>query len=288
MAFWMVLVLVVASRLSWTPAIAQCSQISFRKNPVYALTKRCTRSTATPISRRNSEDLKSCREFAVSKKALAFNFRPKKYSSNNITIDDNCIALECPVELHPQSTSLVKDSRFEYYSAYGGNVAYGHGIKASCLPKVGVFRLADIPSNYSTARKECAAWGGKLAHVASAVRTDLLASLMTGNINAVFVGLSSEGKERLWKNEFDELLDCFDFRGWAQREPHSRRGCVALGKDRTWRVVSCYASLPFLCEILPSASPQESSPSMGCGSHSGTGRMRKRVGQSARNDATHK
>ncbi|XP_046426792.1 uncharacterized protein LOC124182960 [Neodiprion fabricii] len=287
MMLWMVLVLVVASRVSWTPANAQCSQISFRKDPVYALTKRCTRSTATPISRRNLEDLKSCKEFAVSKKALAFNFRPKKYASN-ITISDNCIALECPMELHPQSTSFVKDSRFEYYSAYGGNVAYGHGIKASCLPTLGVFRLADTPSNYSTAREKCAAWGGKLAHVVSAVRTDLLATLMTGNISRAFVGLSSQGKERLWKNEFDELLDCFDFRGWAQREPHSRRGCVALGKDRAWRVVSCYASLPSLCEILPSASPQKLSPSIACGSLSGTGSMRKQVGQSVRNDTAHK
>lgn len=53
-----------------------------------------------------------------------------------------------------------------------------------------------------------------------------------------------------------EPLSCFDYRAWGEGQP-SHRGCVSLvnpsgeSSPPFWKVVPCYVSLPFICEISP-------------------------------------
>lgn len=58
------------------------------------------------------------------------------------------------------------------------------------------------------------------------------------------------------KFDTGESLSCFDYRAWGEGQP-SHRGCVTLvnppakSSPPFWKVVPCYVSLPFICEISP-------------------------------------
>lgn len=54
-----------------------------------------------------------------------------------------------------------------------------------------------------------------------------------------------------------ESLSCFDYRAWGEGQPSHFKGCVALVNSPSersppfWKVMPCYTSLPFICEISP-------------------------------------
>ncbi|XP_077259883.1 C-type lectin mannose-binding isoform isoform X2 [Temnothorax americanus] len=132
-----------------------------------------------------------------------------------------------------------------------------------CIPKAGMFMLSSESLNYTEARSFCQTQNASLAHIISEERTEGLGKFVSHNLTR-FVGLSSENKERIWKNEFGESLSCFDYRAWGEGEPSYSKGCVALTKSPAknslpfWKVIPCRASLPFICELSP-LSPEESS-----------------------------
>lgn len=52
----------------------KCCEISFRESPGYVLVKSNAKSLKTIIARKEVLNVEKCKEFAESKKALAFNF----------------------------------------------------------------------------------------------------------------------------------------------------------------------------------------------------------------------
>lgn len=64
-----------------------------------------------------------------------------------------------------------------------------------------MFLFSSDSFNYTQARSFCQKWNASLAHVVSEERTEGLAKFLLQNVSS-FVGLSSSGKERIWKNEY--------------------------------------------------------------------------------------
>ena len=158
----------------------------------------------------------------------------------------------------------------------------------SCVPGVGLFMFFEDRLNFTDARLSCQKLNGTLAHVVSEERTEGLANFV-GN-TPTYVGLSSQGEKRIWKNEFGikkknifyfkskvsklsnlkltynlfctinffpgESLECFDYRAWGEGEPTNSRGCVVLFRKNVkaipiWRVSPCNLAFPYVCEIPP-------------------------------------
>lgn len=197
-------------------------------------------------------DVNECKEFAASKRALAFNF----VSTGNRTGEggSSCQALQCPEDHN--MTTLVPTANCNYYSMYP---VFSPPANATvqCIPKAGVFLLSSEGLNYTEARSFCQKRNASLAHVISEERTEGLSKFVSQNLPR-YVGLSSgENGERIWKNEFGEPLSCFDYRAWGEGEPSHSKGCVALANPSVkssapfWKVMPCHTSLPFICEISP-------------------------------------
>lgn len=70
----------------------------------------------------------------------------------------------------------------------------------SCVPRVGLFLFFEEPFNFPAAQLVCGKLNATLAHVISEERTEGLMRII-GNV-PTFVGLSSQGEKRSWKNEF--------------------------------------------------------------------------------------
>ncbi|XP_015112774.1 uncharacterized protein LOC107038273 [Diachasma alloeum] len=225
-------------------------------SPKFKLLKRKARSQDHILTRREIPTLEECLAFAVVKKGLAFNFSSmlrRKHSRRDDIDRFNCQVLACPGV--NSLSSLVEDEKFNYYSAYSRKLMLGNET-AVCVPTIGLFVHKETPQNYTNARSACENIGGKLSNVMSAERTAGLSPFLFRG-TPVYVGLSNRGKERYWKNEFGDKLECSGDRRWAQGEPTSR-GCVGLirsnihGNNHTlWKVFPCSRPFPFICEILP-------------------------------------
>ncbi|XP_011161190.1 uncharacterized protein LOC105196783 [Solenopsis invicta] len=235
----------------------RCCLINRHKLPPYNLIKINSCSGQPIISRRMVSSVNKCEEFAASKRALAFNF----ISARNYTDkrENSCQALECPEDYN--MTTLVPETDCTYYSMYP-IVTLPANATMQCLPKAGIFLFSFEHLNYTDARNFCQKRNGSLAHVISEERTEGLGKFVSHNISR-FIGLSSESKERIWKNEFGEPLSCFDYRAWGEGQPSHSKGCAVLANPSAkssppfWQVMPCHTSLPFICEISPL--PDESS-----------------------------
>ncbi|XP_034950002.1 uncharacterized protein [Chelonus insularis] len=236
-----------------------CDEINYQALPKYNLYQKHARSTETIIIQKKLLSLRECKNFAILKKALAFNFNPTPNLSRREHDDYsfNCQVLNCP-EIY-SSTSLIRDQRYHYYSLYSrkllpakNNVNY----IVTCVPKVGLFIFSKVRKNFTEAQQTCKNMHGTLAHIVSEERTQGLAKFIN---SPTFIGLNNRGKEQIWKNEFGEPLSCFRYRAWAKGEPTQSRGCTTLVKEITnkhdsrsfWKVASCSRRLTFVCEILP-------------------------------------
>ncbi|XP_012521472.2 C-type lectin domain family 4 member E [Monomorium pharaonis] len=246
----------------------RCCLISRHELPQYDLIKTKSRSSQPIISRKVVPSLDECKKFAALKRALAFNF----ISARNRTggQENSCQALQCPEDYN--MTTLVPEANCRYYSMYPvlSPPANTTNTTVECVPKAGIFLFSSEGLNYTEARKFCQKRNSSLAHVISEERMEGLGKFVSQNISR-FVGLSSESKERIWRNEFGESLSCFDYRAWGEGEPSHSRGCVALVNPSAkssppfWKVMPCHVSLPFICEISPLF--QESSKRRHYGSH---------------------
>ncbi|KAG7211815.1 hypothetical protein KM043_011046 [Ampulex compressa] len=240
----------------------RCCRISSRELPKYKLIRSHGRSNQQIISRKKVADIKECRKFASAKRALAFNYGSGSdlYEFNNRDGSERhnfeqkvCYALKCP-EIH-NFTTFVRDRDYKYYSMYPSNVTLGTATLA-CVPRTGVFLFMSKSLNFTQARAVCQKANASLAHIISEERTDGLAKYIPRNM-PTFVGLSNRDEERIWKNEFDEPLSCFDYRAWGAKEPSHSKGCAALVQPQVsnsspfWKVVPCDFTLPFICELSP-------------------------------------
>lgn len=87
-----------------------------------------------------------------------------------------------------------------------------------CIPKAGVFIFSFRSLNYTQARSFCRERNASLAHIISEVRTDGLGKFVSPN-SPSFVGLSSNDKERIWKNEYGTRVSI---------EFYSRQACRVI------------------------------------------------------------
>ncbi|KAJ8978766.1 hypothetical protein NQ317_017489 [Molorchus minor] len=193
----------------------------------YYKIRNCHKSTLHITGLTNTLTLKDCKQFARQRNALAFNFSPKRATQfRKRYVRNNCQALGCP-EISNSST-LVMDLAFDYYSAYGN------------------WNRAD------------------LADVLTEVRTNQLSDYINDTIQewykAAFVGLDDTEEEGNFRTVSGITLKCFRYRAWGPGQPisrHRNEDCVILDSDKMWRVVSCSIELPALCEFYPEA-PSES------------------------------
>ncbi|XP_001607627.1 uncharacterized protein LOC100123865 [Nasonia vitripennis] len=227
----------------------------------YNLIKSDAKSSKSVITRRQVGSIGKCKDFAETKRALAFNFE-SAMTTTGLDLDNgsreaaNCVLLDCPETKGLRQ--LVNVTGVDYYSAYP-DAEYKGNESLSCIEKVGLFSLVLDKTNFTNARDNCRKMihfpgrsTGILADPTEESRSRGLASLI-GKL-AVYVGLSNEGDQRLWKNEFGDALSCSDYRAWATGDPSHNRGCVALSQsdpkaDPVWKLVSCATELPYICEI---------------------------------------
>ncbi|OXU21992.1 hypothetical protein TSAR_016563 [Trichomalopsis sarcophagae] len=255
----------------------------------YNLIKSDAKSSKSVITRRQVGSIGKCKDFAETKRALAFNFESAMTttgsdSDNGSRETANCVLLDCPETKGLRQ--LVNVTGVDYYSAYP-DAEYKGNESLSCIEKIGLFSLVLDRTNFTNARDNCRKMihfpgrrTGILADPTEESRTRGLASLV-GKLT-VYVGLSNEGDQRVWKNEFGtseriaintqnnpvihrtntarlcsptgDALSCSDYRAWATGDPSHNRGCVALSRSDTkaepvWKLVSCATELPYVCEI---------------------------------------
>ncbi|XP_070168703.1 uncharacterized protein [Polyergus mexicanus] len=229
-----------------------CCGINYHELPRYDLIKINWRSNQPIVSREVVSNVKKCEEFAASKKALAFNIVSMRNRAGRR--ENMCQALQCPEDRN--MTTLVPATNYRYYSMYLV-FSLPENATIECIPKAGMFIFSSESLNYTQAQSFCRKRNASLAHIISEERTEGLAKFVSQN-HPSFVGLSNNNnKERIWKNEFGESLSCFDYRAWGEGQPSHFKGCVALvnppGEKSPpfWKVMPCYASLPFICEISP-------------------------------------
>ncbi|XP_017773828.1 PREDICTED: uncharacterized protein LOC108560683 isoform X2 [Nicrophorus vespilloides] len=244
--------------------VRQCllEELRLRK---YHKVKACRRSQATITSQTNVRDLSECISYAREKKGLAFNFSPFYVKDSRINVH-NCQVLGCPETAN--LTTLVKDAAFDYYSSYGNYSALDN---SHCIKSIGMFRLIDVKENYSTAIDQCQKLGGDLAHILSESRTNALSNLVSNFVRdwykVAFVGLDDTRREGLFETPLGDPITCYRFRAWGPGQPRNvmkSDDCVVLDSKKTWKVISCSHTLPFLCEYYPSSAISGSYEDVDC------------------------
>ncbi|KAG4080631.1 hypothetical protein HA402_013161 [Bradysia odoriphaga] len=237
--------------------------------------RHCQRSNKTVIGLSNVKTVDRCAEFAVQRRAMAFNFAPVdrghtnlfEKAKENILRDNhtkyylkdveepeeffNCELLACPE--FRNFSHIVNDSRFDYYSLYAKFLPPNN---ATCLPTVGVFQYHNEFANYSMATQKCLNGNGSLAHILSETRTNSLSNFIyrqqnvTTRVKVAYVGLNETVRNK-FRTSADEPIECSLYRAWAPGHPMQKNilRCVALTDDDSWQTFSCLKRLPFICEI---------------------------------------
>jgi hypothetical protein len=117
-----VFAIVIASTM--TLALYCANDESRIKHEFYPL-RHCQRSNRSWIVAENFHDVEECATFARANHGLAFNFGDSRRGVRNLFEDNrpeetelfyNCQVLDCPEFLN--FTTLVNDTRFDYYSMY--------------------------------------------------------------------------------------------------------------------------------------------------------------------------
>lgn len=185
----------------------RCCKSKNHPDPQYRRIKRNSRSTERILSQKQISSLEKCQDFAIMKKALAFNFGANfAMSRTNSSPEFNCQVLACP-EINSFG-SLVEDQNFDYYSIYSRKMMPVNK-SVDCLPSVGIFVIYENPENFTNARLACEKIGAKLIDIVSEERNKGLAKFIPDK--PTFVGLSNRGKVREWKNEFGEFQIIINF-----------------------------------------------------------------------------
>ncbi|XP_017885435.1 uncharacterized protein LOC108628194 isoform X2 [Ceratina calcarata] len=236
-------------------ACDNCCEINSRRLPYYKLMKSHARSNQFILASAVVQTVNECRKFALTKRALAFNYGLEMKHHGNKVTRKICEALQCP-EVH-NFTALEKNRNYKYYSTYPSFIPVtGSSFTLACIPRTGMFVFSSNNLNYSQAQNACQKMNASLAHIISEERTNGLAKYISLNIPA-FVGLSKRDNDKFWTNEFNETLSCFNYRAWGKGEPTHSKGCVGLVQPIKsqpgpfWKVISCDSTLSFICEIPP-------------------------------------
>ncbi|EDW49222.1 uncharacterized protein LOC6618842 [Drosophila sechellia] len=267
-----------------------------KSNPLqFHLVRHCQRAAADEaLALENTSSLQECADLAHALRGLALNYAPGGPKRRLNSFDQksfgkqgdkeqrirsrlsvfeqpgqffNCHVLKCPQ--NNTFSSMVNDSRFDYYSLYGRPTVVRN---YSCIPEVGLFVVYTQPSAYLNASLTCSnssEFTGSLAHIASEHRTNLLAQWLVefniksqsqaeGNVYLAYVGLVYNSSTSLspldFRNAQRESLQCFLYRAWDGGHPRvggelGNASCVALTPQGTWQTLNCDRELPFICEI---------------------------------------
>ncbi|XP_066261410.1 uncharacterized protein [Euwallacea similis] len=221
----------------------------------YYRLKSCHKSTSKVVFWKHVNSLQECKVLARQKAGLAFNFSPPGAESYAKPFIPNCQVLGCP-EIENDSSSLIADLGYDYYSAYGNLNVTENG---TCVQSLGVFALTPNYQNYSQSILACQNISGDLADVSSEYRTVMLSQVLEDTLStwykAAFVGLDDTDREGVFRIGSGMLLTCSNYRAWAPGHPrskHDSEDCVALGSDKMWRTVKCNrVKLQGLCELYP-------------------------------------
>ncbi|XP_045471044.1 uncharacterized protein LOC123678195 isoform X2 [Harmonia axyridis] len=191
---------------------------------------------------------KECVTFARERNGLAFNFSPSEDSKtikSKIRSIANCQILGCP-ELG-NSTTLIPDENFDYYSAFGNMNTTSN---ATCISSTGVFTIIKDKGNYTDSITKCQNLGADLADVLTETRTKQLASLVNSTVGswykASYVGLDDLQSKGLFESSNGNHIYCTKYRAWGPGHPRIKKenyNCVTLHSDRTWEVVPCNVEL---------------------------------------------
>ncbi|XP_066137829.1 uncharacterized protein [Euwallacea fornicatus] len=221
----------------------------------YHRLKSCHKSTSKVVFWKQVNSLQECEALARQKAGLAFNFSPPGAEYYAKRFVPNCQVLGCP-KIDKDSSSLIPDLGYDYYSAYGNlNVT----VNATCVQSLGVFALTPNYQNYSQSILACQNITGDLADVTSEYRTAMLSQVLKDTLSswykAAFVGLDDTVREGVFRTGSGMLLTCSNYRAWAPGHPrskHDAEDCVALDSDKMWRTLKCNsAKLRGLCELYP-------------------------------------
>ncbi|XP_011346651.1 uncharacterized protein LOC105284668 [Ooceraea biroi] len=196
------LLFVLITHAAYLTTCDRCCEINYHGLPRYDLMRNNSRSNQPIISRRVVSNVTECKEFAASKKALAFNFVSARSRAGKQ--ENTCQALQCPEDHN--MTTLMPAVNYNYYSMYPVFIPPVNAT-LKCIPKAGMFLFSSESLNYTQARSFCHKWNASLAHVISEERTEGLGKFVSQNVSS-FVGLSSSVKEKIWKNEFSTCNLC--------------------------------------------------------------------------------
>ncbi|RZB66654.1 uncharacterized protein BDFB_004386 [Asbolus verrucosus] len=235
----------------------------------------CYKSNMPIISSKTLDTIGDCVKYARQKSGLAFNFSPPDLK--NATLNRryrNCQVMGCPETTN--SSTLVFDPSFDYYSAYGDFNCKWFNLRirglqpkqlpatqnATCVKSVGLFDVVQEKRNYTEAINFCQNLGADLADVMSEVRTNALSTLLKsqrGWYKAAYVGLEDTDVEGTFENPMGNFLQCTKYRAWSVGHPRPNRkheDCVILDADRVWKAINCKIKQRFICEFY--AAPPES------------------------------
>lgn len=104
----------------------RCQEVNEIEHNFHPL-RHCQRSNKSVIAYSNVDKVDDCADLARSNRGLAFNFSPRgrgernfyTAKNNSTAVQDdfyNCEVLDCPE--HRSLSSMVNDTRFDYYSLY--------------------------------------------------------------------------------------------------------------------------------------------------------------------------
>lgn len=103
-----------------------CKEFQGRIKHEFSPLRRYQKSNKTVIAVENFVKLSSCAEFANENQGLAFNFSPwgrrERFNDTESIFQTffNCEVLDCPE--FSNFSSLINDTRFDYYSMYAKNL----------------------------------------------------------------------------------------------------------------------------------------------------------------------
>ncbi|CAG9861300.1 unnamed protein product [Phyllotreta striolata] len=241
---------IVIYLLLFVQAKKRCRRVT-RVLDYYKL-KSCYRSTLPSVYRTYANQLEDCVETARQKRGLAFNFSPPEARSSSNYIA-TCQILECPETAN--SSTLIEDVTFDYYSAYGNWTATRN---ASCVRNIGLFVVTEEKHGYYSSISACQSLGADLADVTSQTRSRELSKIINNSLDGwykvAYVGLDDVEQRGRFVNAVDLPLSCTAFRAWAPGHPVANsfyHHCVVLDDDNLWRVVDCRRKLRGLCEFYP-------------------------------------
>ncbi|KAG6453993.1 uncharacterized protein LOC115445987 [Manduca sexta] len=221
----------------------------FNNKPLkYHLIEKCHRSKLGIAAYANFTSITGCQRLGLEKRGLAINFSPPEAREDDMD-QYTCEVLRCAES--EGGSSLVNDTRFDYYSLYARPIPIEN---ATCVPATGMFHLLPNLLNYTEAARECMNLSGNLADIITEQRTEALAQVLANaSVNEAFVGMTRHNTS-VFRSDNGNSLDCTTYRAWAPGHPWRNfyeYDCMLITRQKTWKTTPCSSRRRALCELVP-------------------------------------